>query len=806
MAGEIIQISTACYDFNGLITIESLSGFPEGAVVGITLNGPGVYSAGLTLADIPYAFDYVQNGAYTIAVTIDGITATGVQFDFNSTGPSADSSFTVDCAGAVPEPGPACTLAISDVAIAGDTITVTVTGANGATEYSLDAFQTVQSSNVFTGLTPETYFVYARDVVNPMCVAASLFKIYHVYGPKYNHVFDDVQGTSLEVKIWERDYTGPTLPLKKMGAVPVVVSLNGTDASKFHPIKPTECSLTILADGVFDFFDLYTADDRKYKVEILKGGVTTWQGFLIPNIYEQPYLPRPEISVKATDGLADLKNVDFKPFNTPLFPFKLSLFDAVLFCLYQMDLPLNILTGVNTYADGMDTAQDPLKQAYFYNSFPLDGKGVINCLDALTDILTPFLAKIRQSEGVWKIYDENNIASFAVRSYSNRGVFLESSTVSYLTKINQPSEGLPYFVNNSQHLRISPAYKTQAMHFDYGGFINFIPNGSFDPALTQVNGLPVGWTEGGNGEMNTTDPYGQLDGLVFSGYHDEATEVNPGFVKSPGHSLTLNSSVTGIKISFAFYAYKDGLAERSSQDADYSMLYYTLKVGGYYATGSNSVPWSTIETLHKYGTKQLNTKVEYGRYFPAPPAGGLVEVKFYEPFAPAPGAMTLDLVRIKDLAVNAGNLATGIIPFEDEDLTGTNPGQLKLKGETIELGLGDSKPSYYARGIYFNDANTQVWTNTKGHTGYLQEIALRSILDECEQSSLILDCDIKGDVGFDAVIYDDTLAGKRFITNSASWNLKSNQWQGQYLELITQAFVETGPYVDADYVLDDYVL
>lgn len=783
MAGQIINLSTACADFTGLITLESFAGFNEGVSVEVTLTGAAFYSVTLLAEDLPYSFGHVQNGSYTIEVRVDGSPANPT-FSFDGGLPTADSAFTVDCAGPDPEPTPTCSLRITEVSLEARTATVTVSGAAGPTEYSLDAFQTRQDGNVFADLEPNTYFLYARDKEHPLCVATAMLKVYATYAPRYAFAFTNMDGVEVEVEIHERDYTGEPEVLPCMGGTPVTISLNGTDTGKFHPLKPTECALELLPGDTFDFFGLYTADDRQYKVVVRYAGETAWQGFLIPNIYEQPYLPGPlTVKVKATDGLMDLSQVDFKPFSAPEMPFRLSIFEALLFCLYQLDLELPILTGVNTFAVGMD-GTDPLTQAYVYHSFAVDGGDPITCLEALTAILTTFQAKIRQSGGGWKIYEENRLEGFPVRHYTHRGVPAGAGLASHLTPVRGPREGYPHFILNSQHLQVSPALKTLTMHFDYGGFLNYIPHGDFPQAITQPDGLPLGWERVGE-EIGTTDPYGALDGLVFWGSFSEATGGEPSYLRSPGYFLARNAGVEGVRLSFSYYAYKDGVAERESADSDYALLYYSLKVGPYFATLSTGLKWTTIPTLIKYGTAQLNAKVDYAHYFTPPPVDGFVEVRFYEPFSTGPSGTTLDLVRIKDLAVNAGSLSVGRPPFQEEDYTGTNPGLIKLKGEKMDIRLGDTRPGFYARGIYFNGSNTTEWTNAKGLSGMLQQLTLKSMLDEVKYPTLILNCDLRGYVGFDAVLEDASLPGKRFITNAVSWDLRGNRWSGQYLEMGT---------------------
>src|SRR5690606_16965121 len=104
-------------------------------------------------------------------------------------------------------------------------------------------------------------------------------------------------------------------------------------------------------------------------------------------------------------GLADLKNYDFADKFDNLYRDDLVTINAIADILAKTDLGINIQTVINRFETEMDTEEtdDPTAQCMFGpETFYHDGQ-VKNCFEALSEILRPFGAVIRQRLGKWFI-------------------------------------------------------------------------------------------------------------------------------------------------------------------------------------------------------------------------------------------------------------------------------------------------------------------------------------------------------------------------------------------------------------------
>ena len=87
---------------------------------------------------------------------------------------------------------------------------------------------------------------------------------------------------------------------------------NATDA--FNLIKSSELSFNFLVKEGDDYFDLFTGDETRYKVQLKNisdalSPQILWEGYLLSDLYEEPYKAGDYfINFLATDALGVLKN------------------------------------------------------------------------------------------------------------------------------------------------------------------------------------------------------------------------------------------------------------------------------------------------------------------------------------------------------------------------------------------------------------------------------------------------------------------------------------------------------------------
>ena len=87
---------------------------------------------------------------------------------------------------------------------------------------------------------------------------------------------------------------------------------NGGD-TEFQPIVASKLSFNMLVENAVDakFLHLFTGDETRYEVQLedAETGTIYWQGFLLPDLYQEPYENGSFfVDFTATDGLGRLKN------------------------------------------------------------------------------------------------------------------------------------------------------------------------------------------------------------------------------------------------------------------------------------------------------------------------------------------------------------------------------------------------------------------------------------------------------------------------------------------------------------------
>jgi hypothetical protein len=176
-----------------------------------------------------------------------------------------------------------CQLAVCDLQFTGNTvtpasdqitpdgtITVVATSSFGPIKFSFDRNFDYQASGqvsgVFNGLLPGDYIIYAKDAKGCFAETKITVGVPNFYNVKYRLQYQDLKGTFNRTDILQRGYTGDIIHVKGTTS-PVVRNYEGDGINKFKPIIPSHIKVALVSEENFFFLDLFTQDDRKYKVE-----------------------------------------------------------------------------------------------------------------------------------------------------------------------------------------------------------------------------------------------------------------------------------------------------------------------------------------------------------------------------------------------------------------------------------------------------------------------------------------------------------------------------------------------------------
>jgi len=506
-------------------------------------------------------------------------------------------------------------------------ITVTATTSNGTVKYSLqdeDYSDMTNTTGVLTGLGVGTYNVYAKD--NYGCSDTLIVTLsYDVsYGPLYRIEYDKYNGDVGVIDIEERDYAGAVTEVKGSDT-PFVVRLRGEDSELFNSVLSTECSIGLTSETNFQFLDLFTQDDRKYRV-IAKTNVTEyWRGFIKPGLYQEQYYTKTNyyVSAEATDQLVTLQDLLFVDKDGNKIKGINSLIKIISFILAKTDLNLPIRSCVNIWEVDMDqtASDDPLEQTHidtdsFYGE---DGEPFV-MLDVLRSILQSFGSRLFQWQGYWYIVPlDFYTATIEYRDFDVNGDYVTNGTFDPLVNIDLGTQTVrASWTGRSQNLEVRKAFgKCDVIHklikpkqfVENGGFEKYKVDskprtGSINDWLNHIGTFDA-WSLVLNGNLGNyvftipsrdydDEPYPiarrQNEGYACTIYSDSSntTEKSDVYIVSKEADIVYTKS-DAINFKFEFNASRTNY--RGYINPPIVKFKWSVKLGTYYLQGDGS--WTT---------------------------------------------------------------------------------------------------------------------------------------------------------------------------------------------------------------------
>jgi hypothetical protein len=225
----------------------------------------------------------------------------------------------------------------------------------------------------------------------------------------------DIKGLGKTARIFKRNHTDPTFEIEYGGRSPVKRIYTAGD-NKFATVRPQEVEFSFIATENFQLQNIYTADEREYRLEITDetSGLIDFSGFIIPDNSQEPFKAPPyEVTIRATDGLGALKTITSPMPVGSSTDIRQKFLYIIVFALAKTNLNLDILTMVNVYALGMANGinDDPLEQASVSPLRMTSSNGdIYTCYDALDAVCKEFGASIQQVNGQWRIARINELA------------------------------------------------------------------------------------------------------------------------------------------------------------------------------------------------------------------------------------------------------------------------------------------------------------------------------------------------------------------------------------------------------------
>lgn len=249
-----------------------------------------------------------------------------------------------------------------------------------------------------------------------------------------------LDGTAYVVDIYDADFTGDALPFDI-----VYPSLKLTyipDSKERHAaIIGSELTFTMQVNtGPMNTLvnDLIDAKEGRFRVVLQKESVVEWVGLILADLLsiEDKELPY-RFQLKASDGLAYLKDIDYNDAGTP-YTGRETISDHVANCLkkigtYDLFTAAIFKTGIS-WTDFSMTTGDPWTNTRIdHRAFlSIDRNGEYSyksCYDVLKEVCTVFAASIKMAQGSFHILQipEYESPSFTLYGYDEDGGSVSAS-------------------------------------------------------------------------------------------------------------------------------------------------------------------------------------------------------------------------------------------------------------------------------------------------------------------------------------------------------------------------------------------
>lgn len=251
------------------------------------------------------------------------------------------------------------------------------------------------------------------------------------YFLKYTASFDDIHNThpaNWVVNVYDDQGSATDIPVTlELSSVPLTIErLNNSD-DKGTWIIGSQATFRYMYKGLpgepanSDFFDV---DERRFRIEVIKNGMTYGIYYVKPDAAKSPFkLPPYEIALTAVDGLAFLKSVKWNAYEESgrLTYTWLSLYDIImergLLQIMDDDTPINV---INTLRPSALPALSFLNGLFIHSDRFIDFiNGASFVYDVLEAICQQFYMRLFVAQGqIWAVRMQDILnTSFVAESY-----------------------------------------------------------------------------------------------------------------------------------------------------------------------------------------------------------------------------------------------------------------------------------------------------------------------------------------------------------------------------------------------------
>ena len=304
--------------------------------------------------------------------------------------------------------------------------------------------------------------------------------------------------------ILEDGFSGSSITDLVASADPLTIDfLSGSDDIFESNIRGSKCDLRVKVSTSFVLADLYTVQDRKFKVNIYYNTTSLfWTGYIVSNNYQEAYNDTPyDVVISANDGLGYLKQILYDDAGTA-YDGRILESQIIIDILAKIGV-VEFKEYINVYETGManGTGDSPMDQ----NKIDVDIFKDYYCYGVLEELLKKYCAIIRQVNGEYVIYRPKELAGATVYGRKFTAATTKSSvSITPAQNINRSGAASDIRDVNGGTMMIQPPMKKIILNQNYGWKQSWLESWEFraddystswpgwDKVGTGIAYLPVG--------------------------------------------------------------------------------------------------------------------------------------------------------------------------------------------------------------------------------------------------------------------------------------------------------------------------
>lgn len=324
------------------------------------------------------------------------------------------------------------------------------------------------------------------------------------YGIKYKCEFTSSLGKSLKAYILKKDYNSAQINLRMSGD-PIKINYLGSE-NKYDIIRGSECILEFFSEYDGQFSEIMTADAMEFQVQIWKDGFMLWQGYVIQDNYSEPFNAAPYlISIRATDGLGNLKHHDFVADDTSFYLSDMTFIEVIQKCLAKLKNGTQVVTSNDVFESRINRSDINNESFNSIKANPYlfveDDLTALKCDVVLEYLLEVFGCYIYYNQGKYFIerlnYKVNDVITRRYYNINFDGTYSAVVSVSNdnIRKQVSRTSGLR-LVNNDGNITYTTPFNKVQVDSDVVTVENIIAN-SFFRNWNTVTNIPYNWVKSG---------------------------------------------------------------------------------------------------------------------------------------------------------------------------------------------------------------------------------------------------------------------------------------------------------------------